>query len=93
MKALDKMEHQLISSVSSSSSSNLLERKFIGDIVETASMKRDAQFKEDRRKLYEVNNILFQNLPLIPELLHAIKDCGFEHPTEGFKSKENLKKK
>ena len=33
----------------------------------------------------------FKDFLLKPELLRAIMDCGFEHPSEGFKPKKNRK--
>jgi ATP-dependent RNA helicase UAP56/SUB2 len=54
------------------------------DDEEVAPVK--AQEKETKKGSYVgIHSTGFRDFLLKPELLRAIVDCGFEHPSEGFK--------
>ncbi len=53
--------------------------------------KKRCRKKKQRREQHELP-IGFGVYGLKPELLQAIMDCGFEHPSEGLKIKGKLKK-
>ncbi len=57
---------------------------------ESAAGKRDLEQKKHRREQSQHNEIGFEVYRLKPELLRAINDCGFEHPSEGLKIKKNI---
>jgi superfamily II DNA/RNA helicase len=55
---------------------------------ERTAGKRDFEQKKHRREESQHNEIGFEVYRLKPELLQAIIDCGFEHPSEGLKIKK-----
>ena len=71
---------------------NTLEEDFIPDYEETsdneATTEETAQSTEPTKKdvkgtYVSIHSSGFRDFLLKPELLRAIVDCGFEHPSEG----------
>jgi ATP-dependent RNA helicase UAP56/SUB2 len=57
---------------------------------EQAAESKDTKAKEVKKGYVAINSSGFRDFLLKPELLKAIVDCGFEHPSEGIVSHQNV---
>ena len=53
------------------------------EAIEQVDSKESIKPKEAKKGYVAINSSGFRDFLLKPELLRAIIDCGFEHPSEG----------